>query len=65
MYIHYCQACNRIHILNGHKTVCPTCENRLSELKITYLEYIELGPEERKILNDKLKSPKHLTVLKN
>ena len=65
MYIHYCQACHRIHILNGHKSFCPTCERRLSELKISYMEYIELGPEERTLLKDKLKSAKHLAVLKN
>ena len=52
MYIHYCQACNRIHILNGHKSICPSCEQKLTELKISYLEYIELGQEER----DKLKN---------
>ncbi|MBR2037150.1 MAG: hypothetical protein IKK03_02990 [Lachnospiraceae bacterium] len=65
MYIHYCQACHRIHILNGHKSICPTCERRLMELKISYMEYIELGLEERNQLKNKLKNPNHLTISKN
>lgn len=64
MYIHYCQSCHRIHMLNGHKSICPTCELKLTELRISYLEYIELDVEERKLLNDKLKSPNHLALLK-
>ena len=64
MYIHYCQACHRIHMLNGHKTSCPTCEQKLKELKISYMEYIELGPEERNQLKDRLKNLRPQTVLK-
>ena len=56
MYIHYCRSCQRIHMLNGNKTACPTCDRKLRELRISYLEYIELGPEERKILGEKLKN---------
>lgn len=65
MYIHYCQTCNRIHILNGHKSVCPSCAFRLTELKISYMEYIELGSEERNQLQNRLKLPNNLTILKS
>lgn len=47
MYIHFCKACNRMHILNGHKITCPACNNSLIEMKITYLDYIHLTPLER------------------
>ena len=50
MYIHYCQKCNRIHILNGHRNLCPVCDLSLKELPITYMEYIELDKEARKSL---------------
>ncbi len=63
MYIHYCQSCHRIHMLNGHKSICPTCELKLTELRISYMEYIELDAEERRLLKDKLCSPRHLAVL--
>ena len=43
-------------MLNGHKTACPSCDKTLNELRISYLEYIELGAEERKILHEKLKN---------
>ncbi len=54
MYIHYCRTCNRIHILNGHKSICPSCERDLTELKISYMDYIQLGPEERHRLKNNL-----------
>ncbi len=60
MYIHYCQFCSRIHILNGHKLVCPTCDKKLTELQITYLEYIEMDQEQRRLLQAKLENPKDL-----
>lgn len=60
MYIHYCENCRRIHILNGHRTVCPTCDLTLTELNISYLEYTELDREERRSL---LTNLSNLTVL--
>lgn len=64
MYIHYCQACHRIHMLNGHKTSCPTCDQQLKELKISYMEYIELGLEERNRLKDRLQAQQNRPVCK-
>lgn len=47
MYIHYCPLCRRIHMLNGHKTLCPSCSSKLTELNISYMDYISLDQEER------------------
>lgn len=56
MYIHYCPSCERIHMLNGHKSTCPVCERKLTELPISYMEYIELNIEERNSLHTRLKN---------
>lgn len=47
MYVHFCKLCKRIHILNGHKMSCPKCSHPLTELQISYLEYISLDPTQR------------------
>ncbi len=60
IYIHYCSACSRVHILNGHKTVCPVCDRRLKELRITYMEYIEMNRAERSLFQQKLQEPDEL-----
>jgi len=54
MYIHYCANCRHIHMLNGHKTLCPACESKLKELDITYMDYVNLSPEEREKLRNKI-----------
>lgn len=48
MYVHFCQNCKRIHMLNGHKMTCPKCNQPLTELQISYLEYISFTHPERK-----------------
>lgn len=53
MYIHFCKACNRMHILNGHKLTCPACDSPLKEMKMPYLDYIYMTPEEREALVEK------------
>ena len=60
MYIHYCQECSRIHILNGHRTSCPICDFSLTELPISYMEYIEMDKDARSSLLTNLSK---LTVL--
>ncbi len=55
MYIHYCDNCFRLHILNGHKALCPACKNKLIELKMSYLSYVELNATERQTLLNNLK----------
>lgn len=47
MYMHYCQNCQRLHMLNGHKTTCPACQSGLFELKLSYLTYVEMDGNER------------------
>lgn len=47
MYVHFCQTCQRIHMLNGHKMICPKCGQPLTELQISYLEYISFNSVER------------------
>lgn len=54
MYMHFCQNCRRIHMLNGHKTLCPTCSQKLKELSISYLDYIEMDALERQAYKDRL-----------
>lgn len=60
MYIHYCKTCNYIHMLNGHKTECPRCENKLTELKTTYFDYVDMGGKEREILLSQCADPEQL-----
>lgn len=50
MYLHYCKRCQRIHLLNGHKMFCPKCDSKLSELRISYLDYVEMDREKRETL---------------
>lgn len=50
MYMHYCNNCCRIHMLNGHKMSCPRCSDSLTELKISYLNYVELPKAQREQL---------------
>ena len=47
MYVHFCKTCRRIHMLNGHKMFCPKCNQPLTELQISYLEYISFSHTER------------------
>lgn len=52
MYVHFCNTCKRIHMLNGHKMTCPKCNQPLTELQLSYLEYISFSQAERKQLLD-------------
>lgn len=47
MYMHYCKRCHRVFMLNGHKMICPKCIDPLTELRISYLDYVNLDMEER------------------
>lgn len=64
MYMHYCKSCHRIFMLNGHKMICPKCTDPLTELRISYLDYVNLSLEDREALcndcadEDKLKKMK-------
>ncbi len=57
LYMHYCQNCHHIHMLNGHKASCPTCGLPLKELNISYLDYSDLNRGERETLRHALSDP--------
>jgi len=60
MYMHYCKHCQKVHILNGHKTNCPKCDGALSELQVSYLDYIQMTKAERKCFEQNLTDPSKL-----
>ncbi len=47
MYMHYCKSCHRVYMLNGHKQICPKCHLEISELKISYMDYVTMNQEAR------------------
>lgn len=47
LYIHYCQKCERVHMLNGHNKNCIKCETPLAELPISFLQYTSYNSDER------------------
>ena len=47
MYMHYCKRCHRVHMLNGHKRICPNCSGSITELKLSYMEYVSMNREAR------------------
>lgn len=64
MYIHYCKHCNRIFMLNGHKMICPKCTDPLTELQISYLDYVELDMEQRQAFKEACSDDEKLRQLK-
>lgn len=63
MYIHYCKNCQRLHMLNGHKIVCPSCDNDLTELNLPYLTYVEMNTLDRNLLLEQLTTEEGLQKL--
>lgn len=63
MYIHYCSHCHRLHMLNGHKILCPSCDSDLTELKLPYLTYVEMSADDRQALLNQLETEKGLKEL--
>lgn len=63
MYMHYCQNCNRVHMLNGHKFDCPACCAPLVELSISYLEFANMDAYEREDFKEKCRDPQQLAAL--
>ena len=47
MYMHYCKRCHRVYMLNGHKQNCPKCREGITELKITYMDYVTMDMDAR------------------
>ena len=50
MYMHYCKRCHRVYMLNGHKQNCPKCREHITELKISYMDYVAMDMESREQL---------------
>ena len=63
MYMHYCKRCQRVHMLNGHKLTCPRCGTPLTELQISYMDYILMSREERRIFDSRLSDDAQLEKL--
>lgn len=51
MYMHYCKRCHRVYMLNGHKQTCPKCRETITELKLSYMDYVSMNQEARAQLN--------------
>lgn len=64
MYMHYCQYCKRIHMLNGHKQHCPKCDGRLAELSVSFSEYSCMHSGQRRLLLQQCLEPMQLAGLK-
>lgn len=47
LYIHYCEKCKKVHMLNGHKNDCPGCGDSLRELPVSFLQYTSYSSAER------------------
>lgn len=63
MYMHYCSNCRRLHMLNGHKIICPSCEDKLAELKLPYLVYADMNSDQRQELLNRLQTQDGLNEL--
>lgn len=57
IYIHYCNHCDFIHLLSGHRTNCPNCQEELTELKISYQDYFQMNQRQREHLLGQCQNP--------
>ena len=63
MYMHYCRCCRRTHLLNGHKQFCPKCNEPLTELRISYMDYVNMDMEEREAFKERCADEQQLAEL--
>ncbi len=63
MYMHYCKTCKRTHLLNGHKQICPKCNASLTELRISYLDYVNMDAQERESFKEQCANEEKLAAL--
>lgn len=63
IYVHYCEECDFIHLLSGHRTNCPGCGEPLTELKISYQDYFRMDAFQREQLLLQCESPEELKKL--
>ncbi|MBO5056592.1 MAG: hypothetical protein J6C64_09625 [Lachnospiraceae bacterium] len=64
MYMHYCKCCQRVFMLNGHKMICPKCTEPLTELRISYLDYVNLDMQGREELINACADEEQLNKMK-
>lgn len=64
MYMHYCKRCHRVFMLNGHKMICPKCTDPLTELRISYLDYVNLDMQEREAFKTACADEEQLNKMK-
>lgn len=60
IYVHYCEECDFLHLLSGHRTNCPGCGRPIAELKISYQEYFAMNAEQRDDFLEKCGNPNEL-----
>ncbi|MFI3213237.1 MAG: hypothetical protein R3Y24_07830 [Eubacteriales bacterium] len=63
IYMHYCKNCDRLHMLNGHKLACPRCRLALTELRIPYMDYVNLSFEERQRFQEHCRNEEELKAM--
>lgn len=63
MYMHYCKGCHRVHILNGHKQFCPRCQGMITELKISYIDYVSMDKLARASFQERCANEEQLKKL--
>jgi len=51
-------------MLNGHKVFCPRCNTELSELRIPYMDYVNLDKPARQALVNRCADPHQLQHLR-
>ena len=64
MYMHYCPHCKRMFMLNGHHLACPKCLDIITELKISFVDYVKLDIEERAEFKRSCDNEYHLSTLR-
>lgn len=62
--MHYCKQCDRIFMLNGHKLICPRCTGPLAELRISYMDYVDMDIATRERFKDACSDEQQLKTMK-
>lgn len=63
MYMHYCKRCHRVHMLNGHKQFCPCCKSVITELRLSYLDYVSMDKLARESFQERCADEEQLKKL--
>lgn len=63
MYMHYCKRCHRVYMLNGHKQSCPKCREAITELKLTYMDYVSMDEGARTLFSNSCADDEQLKKL--